>query len=109
MKISKPKLPTGARESKNGSLAKQSVACRQGRRLGLITGAGIYVDDIKFKNQAYLGIVRSPYAHAKIKNIDFSKARSSPDFIASLSGEELLNPGVGQLVQFPMQKPANRY
>ncbi len=75
----------------------------------LITGAGTYVDDIKFENQAYLGIIRSPYAHAKIKKIDFSKAAQSPDFIASLTGEELLKLDVSPLVQFPMQKPANRY
>ena len=74
----------------------------------LITGAGRYVDDIKFEHQAYLGIIRSPYAHAKIKKIDFSKAAKSPDFIASLTGEELLKLDVSPLVQFPMQKPANR-
>jgi len=75
----------------------------------LTTGAGIFVDDIQFENQAYIGIVRSPYAHAKIKKIDFSKARESPEFIASLTGEELVKLGVAPLVQFPMQKPANRY
>ncbi len=75
----------------------------------LTTGAGSYVDDIKYKVQAYLGIVRSPYAHARIKKIDFSRARESPDFIASLTGEELVLLGVAPLVQFPMQKPANRY
>ncbi len=75
----------------------------------LITGAGIFVDDLQFENQAYLGIVRSPYAHANIKKIDFSRARQSPSFIASLTGEELVRLGVAPLVQFPMQKPANRY
>jgi aerobic carbon-monoxide dehydrogenase large subunit len=75
----------------------------------LTTGAGIFVDDLQLENQAYLGIVRSPYAHAKIKKIDFSKARQSPNFIASLTGEELVKLGVAPLVQFPMQKPANRY
>jgi len=74
-----------------------------------MTGAGKYVDDVKFENQAYLGIVRSPYAHAKIKKIDFSKAEQSPDFIASLTGEEFMKFNVSPLVQFPMQKPANRY
>ncbi len=75
----------------------------------LITGAGSYVDDLKFENAAYLGIVRSTYAHAKIKKIDFSKARESPDFIASLTGDELVKLGVAPLIQFPMQKPADRY
>jgi len=75
----------------------------------LITGTGTYVDDVNFENQAYLGIIRSPYAHAKIKRIDFSKAAQSTDFIASLTGEELMKLDVSPLVQFPMQKPSNRY
>ena len=77
--------------------------------LRLITGAGRYVDDINLENQAYLGIVRSPYAHARIKKIDFSRAKSSPEFIACLTGEDLLKEGIGPLTPFPMQKPANRY
>lgn len=75
----------------------------------LITGAGNYVDDVRFEKQAYLGIVRSPYPHAKITRIDFSKVRESPDFIASLTGEELVKLGVSPSVQFPLQKLANRY
>ena len=35
-----------------------------------IRGQGNYVDDIKLPGMLYLDIVRSPYAHAKIKNID---------------------------------------
>src|SRR5713226_8268090 len=74
----------------------------------LITGKGNYVEDIHFENQAYMGIIRSPYAHAKILKIDFSKI-TSPDLIASLTGEDLLKEGVAPLVQMPIQKPANRY
>jgi len=44
----------------------------------LLTGKGRFVDDLKLEGQAYMGMVRSPYAHAKINSIDFSKARSSP-------------------------------
>lgn len=75
----------------------------------LITGAGRFVDDINRENQAYLGMVRSPYAHAKIKKIDFSKVKSSTEFIACLTGEDLLAEGTRPLSAFPMQKPTNRY
>ena len=79
--------------------------------LRLITGRGRYVDDLKLENQAYLGIVRSPYGHAKIKHIDFSKARKSPDFISSLTGEDLLKEGVLPITQdeWPQQRRAKRY
>jgi len=77
----------------------------------LLTGKGRYVDDLKLEGQAYMGMVRSPYAHAKINSIDFSKARESPDFIASLTGEDLLKEGVQPLSQnpWPFQKRAKRY
>ena len=38
-----------------------------------IRGKGNYVDDIQLPGMLYLDIVRSPYAHAKIKKIDTSK------------------------------------
>jgi aerobic carbon-monoxide dehydrogenase large subunit len=77
----------------------------------LLTGRGRYVDDIKAEGQAYMGLVRSPYAHAKINGIDFSKAGESPDFIASLTGEDLLKEGVQPVSQnpWPFQRPAKRY
>ena len=77
----------------------------------LLTGRGRFVDDLKFEGQAYMGIVRSPYAHARIRSISFSKARASPDFIAGLTGEDLIKQGVTQNSQneWPPQKPAKRY
>ena len=35
----------------------------------LLSGNGLYTDDISFKNQAYMHIVRSPHANAKILDI----------------------------------------
>ncbi len=43
-----------------------------------IQGRGNYIDDIKLPGMLYLDIVRSPYAHAKIKKIDASKALEIP-------------------------------
>jgi aerobic carbon-monoxide dehydrogenase large subunit len=58
-----------------------------------------------------MGLVLSPFAHAKIKNIDFSEIRSSPDFIASLTAEDLVHDGVHPVSQnpWPPQKRAKRY
>lgn len=77
----------------------------------LITGRGHYVDDINYKNQAYMGIVRSPVAHAKIKKIDLSNIISDPNFIAAITGGDLLKEGVSPITQnqWPPQKQAPRY
>ena len=44
-----------------------------------IRGKGNYVDDVVLPGMLYMDIVRSPYAHAKIKKIDTDEgARRSP-------------------------------
>ena len=43
----------------------------------LITGQGIYVDDITLPDMLYMTVLRSPYAHAKINSIDLSFPKSS--------------------------------
>ncbi len=73
----------------------------------LLTGKGRYVDDLKMEGQAYMGVVRSPYAHARIKRIDFSKLQSSPDFIEALTGEDLLKEGVATVSELPV--PAHKF
>ncbi len=40
----------------------------------LITGQAKYTDDFVLPNMAFMSVVRSPYAHAKIKSIDTKKA-----------------------------------
>jgi len=54
-----------------------------------IRGKGTYVDDIQLPGMVYLDIVRSPYAHAKIKKIDSSKALTIPGVAAVITGETL--------------------
>ena len=75
----------------------------------LITGKGRFVDDLQFEGQLYLGLVRSPYAHARIRRIDLSTAMKSSDFVGSLTGEDLLKLGIRPFTTFPSQKPAPRY
>jgi carbon-monoxide dehydrogenase large subunit len=54
-----------------------------------IRGQGRYVDDIELPGMLYLDIVRSPYAHANIKNIDASKALAIPGVLDVITGETL--------------------
>lgn len=44
----------------------------------LITGQGEYTDDINRPNQLYLRVLRSPYAHGHITELDIADALTSP-------------------------------
>lgn len=55
--------------------------------LRFLRGKGNYVDDIKLPDMIYLDLVRSPLAHAKIKNIDISKATAIPGVLAVITGK----------------------
>ena len=54
-----------------------------------IRGQGSYVDDIKLPGMLFGAIVRSPYAHARIKSIDKSKALAAPGVVAVLTADDL--------------------
>ena len=63
----------------------------------LVAGTSTYVDDLKLHGTLYCGIVRSVYAHAKIKSIDTEAARQHPGVFAVVTGEDLKASGVGTL------------
>jgi carbon-monoxide dehydrogenase large subunit len=54
-----------------------------------IRGQGRYVDDIQLPGMLYMDIVRSPFAHAKIKKIDTARALKVPGVLAVITGETL--------------------
>ena len=54
-----------------------------------IRGRGTYVDDIKLPGMLFGAMVRSPYAHARIKSIDKSKALAVPGVVAVLTADDL--------------------
>jgi carbon-monoxide dehydrogenase large subunit len=54
-----------------------------------IRGQGSYVDDIKLPGMLFGAMVRSPYAHARIKSIDKSKALAVPGVVAVLTADDL--------------------
>lgn len=53
----------------------------------LITGRGLYVDDIHLPGMVYAAFLRTPYAHARIKSIDTSRAERIPGVIGVFTGE----------------------
>ncbi len=54
-----------------------------------IRGQGNYVDDIQLPGMLYLDIVRSPFAHARIKSINSENALKIPGVLAVITGETL--------------------
>ena len=57
--------------------------------LALACGLPSYVEDVVFKNLVYVKMLRSPYAHAKIVNIDTSQAEKLPGVRAIVTGQEI--------------------
>ncbi|MCC4118467.1 xanthine dehydrogenase family protein molybdopterin-binding subunit [Aromatoleum toluclasticum] len=55
----------------------------------LLTGRGKYIADIMLPGMAHAALLRSPFAHARIKAIDVSKARALPGVLAVVTGREL--------------------
>src|SRR2546421_6623604 len=58
-----------------------------------LTGTGQYTDDITLPQQTYACFLRSPHAHAAIRSIDTSAARSAPGVLAIFTAKDLA--GVG--------------
>jgi carbon-monoxide dehydrogenase large subunit len=54
-----------------------------------LQGKGNYIDDVKLPGMLYMDLVRSPYAHAKIKSIDASAALEMDGVVAVITGEDL--------------------
>ncbi len=54
-----------------------------------IRGQGTYVDDIKLPGMLFGALVRSPYAHARIKRIDKARALAVPGVVAVLVADDL--------------------
>jgi carbon-monoxide dehydrogenase large subunit len=55
----------------------------------LLTGQGRYVDDLTIPGMLWFSLVRSPFAHARIRSIDTGEAREAPGVVAVLTGDDL--------------------
>src|SRR3954466_4863183 len=62
----------------------QSVPRPNAQRL--LQGRGAFIDDLRFPRLAHVAFFRSPYAHARIKRLDFSQALKQPGVIGVFDG-----------------------
>jgi aerobic carbon-monoxide dehydrogenase large subunit len=69
----------------------QGMGCSRKRKedARFIRGQGSYVDDIKLPGMLFGAMVRSPYAHARIRSIDKAKALAVPGVVAVLTADDL--------------------
>jgi carbon-monoxide dehydrogenase large subunit len=65
-----------------GSARKRSEDAR------LITGKTQWTDNIQMPGMCYVAFLRSPFAHARITNIDVSPAKERTGVIAAFSGQD---------------------
>ncbi len=63
----------------------------------LLSGGGRYVDDVKLPNTARAWILRSPFAHARIKSIDTAAAEAAPGVALVLTAKDWDASGWGDL------------
>jgi carbon-monoxide dehydrogenase large subunit len=69
------------------SLVGSRIKRREDPRL--IMGRGTYVDDVQLPRMTHAAILRSPYAHARIRSIDVDKAKALPGVVMVLTGADL--------------------
>ncbi len=69
----------------------KGVGCSRKRKedARFVQGTGRYTDDIKVPGMLFADMVRSPYAHARIKSINKEKALALPGVHAVLTADDL--------------------
>ncbi|HET9242963.1 MAG TPA: xanthine dehydrogenase family protein molybdopterin-binding subunit [Gaiella sp.] len=55
----------------------------------LLTGRGTYVDNMTPVGTVFMVVIRSPYAHARVKGIDLEAARAADGVVAAFSASDL--------------------
>src|SRR5882757_225606 len=70
----------------------------------LITGKGRFSDDFLLPRQTYAAMVRSPYPHARIRNIDTTRARAMPGVVGVFTGADCLADQLAPIPHDPLPK-----
>jgi len=73
----------------------------------LLVGKGLFSDDRAFPNVAWMVLVRSPHAHAKIVSIDLAAVRQAPGVLVAWAMQDLRQDGVGHIPFPPLFKRAD--
>jgi carbon-monoxide dehydrogenase large subunit len=62
--------------------------------LRLVTGAGCFSDDVHLPDETFMIVLRSPHAHALIREIDLSPARDMPGVVGVATAADLAADGI---------------
>jgi aerobic carbon-monoxide dehydrogenase large subunit len=73
----------------------------------LLRGRGRYVDDLGTLDDARGYVLRSPYAHARIRALDATKAKAAPGVLAVLTAADLDHRGLGTLTPAVRRRRSN--
>ena len=73
----------------------------------LLTGKGLFSDDRNLPNQAWMVVVRCPYAHARIAALNADAARAAEGVLAVWTFPDLAADGVGHIPFPPLFKRAD--
>src|SRR5262245_6684435 len=61
----------------------------------LITGQAKYTDDFTLPGTVHLAVVRSPYAHARVKAVKTDAAKAAPGVVGVFTGQQMKDAGFG--------------
>ena len=71
-----------------------------------LRGQGTYIDDINIEKQAYAFFIRSPHAHAIIRNIDIGTAIKAPGVLLITIGSDWIAEKYGPI---PCKSAVNKF
>jgi carbon-monoxide dehydrogenase large subunit len=76
------------RRQQEGEMRYSGQALKRFEDLRLLTGRGVFVDDVQLPGMLHVAVLRSPHAHARIRSIAASAARAAPGVMAVLTGAD---------------------
>ena len=83
----------------------QPVRRKEDRRL--LTGKGRFTDDFSIAGQTYAVFLRSPHAHARILQLEGTRAKRMPGVLGVFGGRDCLADGLAPIPHSPV--PSTRY
>src|SRR5215510_2374682 len=63
----------------------------------LITGQAKYTDDFTLPGTLHMAVVRSPYAHARVKAVRTDDAKAAPGVVGVFTGQQMKDAGFGSI------------